>query len=258
MLVDIIRMESSKKNKEPQEEDYVNVIVSPSISMSNIKKQLTPKRNRQSTIVVSRKVILIGDSGIGKTSLLKRFATGNFDQKVQTTIGVDFHVHNMQIDNLNYKMHFWDTSGQEKFCSLTGSFYRSADAVMLIYDATDRKSFESCQKWFDEVMSYSDILSQRMMKGILIANKCETHKAVSDKEGKELALNFGLKYIETSAKDGTNVELAFNTLLECIHQNDKEVCREQVVSERLRKTSCIKVNKKNSDSDDDDNNGCCK
>mmetsp|Transcript_67689 Transcript_67689/g.190803 ORF Transcript_67689/g.190803 Transcript_67689/m.190803 type:complete len:224 (-) Transcript_67689:169-840(-) len=156
------------------------------------------------------KLVLIGDSGAGKSCLLLRFADDAFTESYITTIGVDFRFKTISVGGRKIKLQIWDTAGQERFRTMTSAFYRGADGIALVYDVTDPASFEQIEDWFNEVNRQSD---QGITK-ILIGNKCDLapERRVSSAEGGRRARELGMEFIETSAKDATNVEAIFSTV----------------------------------------------
>ncbi|KNC97040.1 small GTP-binding protein domain [Spizellomyces punctatus DAOM BR117] len=158
------------------------------------------------------KLLLIGDSGTGKSSLLLRFTDDTWLQPDQTsaTIGVDFKVKIVDVDDKRFKLAIWDTAGQERFRTLTSSYYRGAQGVILVYDVSNRQTFEHLQLWFTELDTYS---SSRDVIKMIVGNKCDKDtsgvREVSRKEGEAFARKMGTLFIETSAKTKTGVMDAF-------------------------------------------------
>lgn len=157
------------------------------------------------------KILLIGDSAVGKSSLLLRFAEDIFTDSFLPTIGVDFKIRTIQAAGSKVKLQMWDTAGQERFKSILTSYYKGTHGVLLVYDITDRRSFVDVQNWVNDVEKYG---REDVVK-ILIGNKkdMQEKREVSYEEGKRFADGLGMKYIETSAKDGLNIEESFVSLV---------------------------------------------
>lgn len=153
------------------------------------------------------KLVLIGDSGVGKSCILLRFADDSFTDSYITTIGVDFRFRTISVENKNVKLQIWDTAGQERFRTITSAYYRGADGIIISYDTTDRDSFDHVDSWLQEVNKYA---SDKTVK-VLVGNKCDKSEArvVTTEEGQKKAEALGLSFIETSAKDATHIEEAF-------------------------------------------------
>ncbi|XP_068169392.1 ras-related protein Rab-19 [Antennarius striatus] len=154
------------------------------------------------------KIILVGDSDVGKTCVVQSFKSGIFIEKQQNTIGVDFTVRTLDIDGKKVKMQVWDTAGQERFRTITQSYYRSAHGAMVAYDITRRPTFESVPHWIREVEQYG----AASVVLILIGNKADLHaqRQVLFEDACTLAENNGvLAALETSAKEAQNVDAAF-------------------------------------------------
>ncbi|XP_053506429.1 ras-related protein Rab-19 [Ictalurus furcatus] len=154
------------------------------------------------------KIILIGDTDVGKTSVIQRFKTGNFSERQQSTIGVDFIVRTLNIQGRKVKMQVWDTAGQERFRTITQSYYRSAHAAMITYDITRGATFNSVPQWIREMEQYgaANVLLA------LIGNKCdlESERQVEFNEACTVAKQKGFVVaLETSAKEAQNVDQAF-------------------------------------------------
>ncbi|XP_075715928.1 ras-related protein Rab-19 [Rhinoderma darwinii] len=154
------------------------------------------------------KIILIGDSNVGKTCVVQRFQSGVFNDKHQNTIGVDFTVKSMNIDGKKVKVQVWDTAGQERFRTITQSYYRSAHGAIIAYDITQRQTFESVPHWIHEVEKYG--ASNLML--MLIGNKTDLveKRQILFEEACTLAEKHGLlAVLETSAKESRNIDEVF-------------------------------------------------
>jgi Ras-related protein Rab-1A len=158
------------------------------------------------------KILIVGDSSIGKSCMLLRFADDTFNDTYISTIGVDFKIRTIDLNNKTIKLQIWDTAGQERFRTITSSYYRGAHAIIIVYDITDKTSFEHVRTWMCECDRYASETVIRM----LVGNKCdiEGKRQVSHAQGLELAEQFGLKFIETSAKSNINIEKTFKMVAE--------------------------------------------
>ncbi|GLT64824.1 hypothetical protein SLA2020_372930 [Shorea laevis] len=163
------------------------------------------------------KIVLIGDSAVGKSNLLSRFARNEFDSQSKATIGVEFQTQAVEIDGKEVKAQIWDTAGQERFRAVTSAYYRGAVGALVVYDITRRTSFDSVKRWLEELSMHCDTAVARM----LVGNKCdlENIRDISVEEGKNLAEEEGLFFIETSALDSTNVQTAFEIVIREIYNN---------------------------------------
>ncbi|XVF73533.1 hypothetical protein PTKIN_Ptkin12aG0209300 [Pterospermum kingtungense] len=153
------------------------------------------------------KLLLIGDSGVGKSCLLLRFADDSYIESYISTIGVDFKIRTVEQDGKTIKLQIWDTAGQERFRTITSSYYRGAHGIIIVYDVTDQESFNNVKQWLSEIDRYA---SDNVNK-LLVGNKCDltANKVVSYETAKAFADEIGIPFMETSAKDSTNVEQAF-------------------------------------------------
>ncbi|CAM9686780.1 unnamed protein product [Chrysoparadoxa australica] len=155
------------------------------------------------------KLVLIGDSGVGKSCLLLRFADDAFTDSYISTIGVDFRFRTVKIDKKTVKLQIWDTAGQERFRTITSAYYRGADGIIMVYDVTNQESFGHVNDWLSEVNRYASEGTSKL----LIGNKSDrTDKAVDTATAKAYAETLGIPFLETSAKAASNVEEAFLTM----------------------------------------------
>lgn len=190
------------------------------------------------------KIILIGDSGVGKSCLLLRFSDDHFTESYITTIGVDFRFRTIKVDDKIVKLQIWDTAGQERFRTITSAYYRGADGIIIIYDTTDRNSFLHIDEWMNEINNYT---SENTCK-LLVGNKsdCKEEIEINKSEGANKAKELGIPFIETSAKDATNVEQAFTIITQeliKIKKNTSPVKNQTSVQispdEKTPKSSCF-------------------
>lgn len=164
------------------------------------------------------RLILIGDSTVGKSSLLKHFTDGKFSEVCDPTVGVDFFARLMEVKSgVRVKLQLWDTAGQERFRSITRSYYRNSVGVMIVFDITKRQSFENVSSWLAEAKFH---IEPHKAVYMIVGHKsdCDTGRQVTYREASQFAQVHGLRYIETSAKNGQNVEEAFLTIAKDIYQ----------------------------------------
>jgi len=152
------------------------------------------------------KYIIVGETGVGKTCLLVQFTENQFKARHDVTVGVEFGSKIVNLDNNQVKLQIWDTAGQEKFRSITRSYYRGAAGALIVYDITRRETFENLQSWLDECLKYSNPNIVIMVIGN--KNDLETRQ-VTTEEGEAFAEKNGIYFLETSAKTSENVEEAF-------------------------------------------------
>lgn len=162
------------------------------------------------------KIVLIGDSGVGKSSLLSRFTRNEFDLESKSTIGVEFATRSIQVDGKVIKAQVWDTAGQERYRAITSAYYRGAVGAILVYDLSKQKTFENVERWLLEVREHAESSIVTM----LVGNKCDLKhlRAVPLEDAKKYANDSGLSFIEASALDSTNVEEAFTQTITKVHE----------------------------------------
>jgi len=163
------------------------------------------------------KVVIVGDSGVGKSNLFTRFTRNSFRLKTLPTIGLDFDAKNMVIDGRRVRAQIWDTAGQERFKALASTYYRGALGALLVYDVTERNTFASVERlWLEELRLHAS----ENMNVILVGNKSDLRhlRTVSVEEARDFAEKQGLSFVETSALDSTNVDAAFENIITEIYR----------------------------------------
>ena len=194
------------------------------------------------------KIMLLGESQIGKTSLIQRYVKNNFNLSYITTVGIDFQLKQIKMNNKSIKLQIWDTAGQERFKNITKSYFHSSDGFIVGYDITSRLSFTNVSTWLKEI---NDNAPEEIQK-ILIGNKCDLNeREVTTEEGQKLAEENGMKFFETSAKNDINVNETFESITKDIlhvpHQEEGESINNLVIDRNIEKKKDEEKKKK----------GCC-
>ncbi|EDR24571.1 GTP-binding protein YPTC4, putative [Entamoeba dispar SAW760] len=159
------------------------------------------------------KYIIIGEFSVGKTCLLMRFQDGTFREEYESTIGVEFGTKNVQIQDTLIKLRIWDTAGSEKFRCITRGYFRGSIGAIIVYDISNRSTFEHIDEWVQELEKYNS--SNYVL--MIIGNKCDSsQRTVTTDEGKDKAKKLNAEFFECSAKTGENIEKAFMTLTELV------------------------------------------
>ncbi|KAI9502571.1 Rab GTPase ypt31 [Coemansia spiralis] len=162
------------------------------------------------------KIVLIGDSGVGKSNLLSRFTRNEFNLESKSTIGVEFATRSIQVEGKTIKAQIWDTAGQERYRAITSAYYRGAVGALLVYDIAKHPTYENVTRWLKELRDHADSNIVIM----LVGNKSDLRhlRAVPTEEAKQFAAENGLFFIETSALDSSNVEQSFQQILTEIYR----------------------------------------
>ncbi|XP_077302470.1 ras-related protein Rab-18-like [Arctopsyche grandis] len=161
------------------------------------------------------KILLIGKSGVGKSCVLNSFTTSDYEMVQAPTIGVDFKVKEISINNDKIKLGIWDTAGMERYRVMTPSFYRGVQGVILVYDVTDRGSLNDLNSWISELQTYAD---KSNIVGLVLGNKIDKPRAVSTEDGRIFAQRYRMMFLESSAKTGEGVNFAFEELARKVYE----------------------------------------
>lgn len=161
------------------------------------------------------KILLIGDAGVGKSSILLQFTDGYFNNNLQSTIGVDFKVKVMDVANKRVKVTIWDTAGQERFRTLTSSYYRGAQGIILVYDVTRKETFDSLSMWLQEVEQFSMGGGRDVVK-LLVGNKVDQPRVVPREDADDWAQSRNMLFMEASAKTKDGIAQVFNEVVQKI------------------------------------------
>lgn len=180
----------------------------------------TPKDAADQNFDYMFKLLIIGNSSVGKTSFLFRYADDSFTPDFVSTVGIDFKVKTVYRNEKRVKLQIWDTAGQERYRTITTAYYRGAMGFLLMYDISNQESFNAVQDWATQIKTYSWDNAQV----ILVGNKCdlEDNRAISPEDGKRLADELGLEFFEASAKDNINVKQVFERLVDIICEKMNE------------------------------------
>ena len=187
--------------------------------------------------------MLIGDLGVGKSCVILRYVEGDFPGNIMSSIGVDFKTKKIDLDDRLIKMQIWDTAGHEKFRTITTSYYKSAHAIIILYDITQKTSFDHIKNWITEIDKFG---KQGVLK-VIVGNKLdlENNRKISKEDAENLALKYGLKLWEVSAKDNTNIEEMFvDTIKTLLEKNSKIISESSSMGNNIKLSKNIK-NKKN-------------
>ena len=199
------------------------------------------------------KIVIIGDTYVGKTNILSRYISNEFDPNSNSTIGVELTTKTYNFDNNDVKVQIWDTAGQEKYRSIKSSYYKGAQVCLLVYDITKKKSFDNIDKWYSELKSNSD----EKIYTMLLGNKSdlEENREVSIEEAEKKAKNFNIAFMETSAYNGNNINKAFNELINNVYQNNKKSFNHEV--KIMLEDKGVEINQEKKDEIKKNKSGCC-
>ena len=166
------------------------------------------------------KIIIVGNSNVGKTNIVTRYVKGEFSNEYMITIGMDFLTCNLELDNKIFKLRLWDTAGSEKFRSVTRGYYSNTCYALIVYDITDDSSFNSVKQWIEDVQSFAN----KDTNLVLVGNKVDLNnkRKISKEEGQNLATEYGMDFYESSALTGENINDIFEGICQKVNQQINE------------------------------------
>ena len=184
---------------------------------------------------ITIKLLLVGDSNVGKTSLLLKYTDDNYPLEHIATVGIEYRIKMFDYKNFKIKIQIWDTAGQERFHSITNNFFRNSNGILFVYDITKHESFEGVINWVKEAEDIGDDYQK-----ILIGNKCDldSEREVKEEEVEKFSNEKNIRYFETSAKNGTNLDEALSAIVELILKDKSD---QDIIKEFGEKVSCLSV-----------------
>jgi small GTP-binding protein len=188
----------------------------------------------------SFKILIIGDAGVGKSCILTRFSESVFKEDLSPTIGIDFNSRQVKVEGAICKLEIWDTAGQERFSTITASYYRNAQGALLVYDIGRMESFLSVKKWFERAR----LLGGEFIEAVLVGNKSDismSARQVSCDQGRTLASDLGIPFVETSAKEGNGVDQAFVSMAANIKKSVDRRGLAGVSKSSLEQAGCVVI-----------------
>ena len=193
------------------------------------------------------KILMLGESQVGKTSLLLKYTDDVFKINMLPTFGLDVRYKYLQKDNNNIRLDLWDTAGQEKFRTMTQNYYKGSDGIILVYDISNESSFETLKNWMDDIKENS----KNKIEVIIIGNKLDLERQVEKKRLEQFAEEYKVPYFETSAKTGEGVEESFNKLIDNLSKKEKKI-NESIDEEDDKNRNSLTLKNPNNN---DNNNG---
>jgi len=171
------------------------------------------------------KVVLVGDSFVGKTNIMSKYIKNEFHEDSKATVGVEFGSKQFTVEGHSIKAQIWDTAGQERYKAITSAYYKGAKGAFIVYDITRKQSFDSVEKWVNDVTAVAD----KKITIILIGNKCdlEDQRQITKEQGEEKANKLEIAFLETSAYSGENLDKAFDKMMNEVYKK----CHEEMLSD---------------------------
>ena len=189
------------------------------------------------------KVVLVGDSFVGKTNIMSKYLKNEFHEDSKATVGVEFGSKQFNIEGHSIKAQIWDTAGQERYKAITSAYYKGAKGAFVVYDITRKASFDSIEKWVNDLTSTAD----KKLTIVLIGNKCdlEDQRQITKEQGEEKANKLEVAFLETSAFSGENLEKAFEMMINEIFKKCHEEMLAEAEGDAIEKGQDINLTKKN-------------
>ena len=189
------------------------------------------------------KIVLIGDSFVGKTNIMSKYLMNEFHEDSKATVGVEFGAKKFDIEGKSVKAQIWDTAGQERYKSITSTYYKGAKGALIVYDITRKETFDSVDRWISELLNSGD----KNMTMLLIGNKCDldNQRQVTKEQGEEKAKAFKVAFLETSASSGENLDVAFEMIMKEVYSKCKNELDEEDRMEEMQIGKEIDLTKEN-------------
>ena len=203
------------------------------------------------------KIVIIGDTNVGKSNILSRYLTNEFTSNTKSTVGVELGIKFLKIKNTSTKIQIWDTAGQERYQAITSSYFRGSDGCFIVYDITNETSFNNIEKWFDKIHEEND----KEIPVIIVGNKCdlENERKIPTEKAKEKAQNLKCAFYETSALKAINIEQIFEELVNTIYdKTGGNKSDDDIHIEIVNENKGVNINSENNEENSDNNKkGCC-
>ena len=203
------------------------------------------------------KIVIIGDTNVGKSNILSRYLTNEFTSNTKSTVGVELGIKFLKIKNTSTKIQIWDTAGQERYQAITSSYFRGSDGCFIVYDITNETSFNNIEKWFDKIHEEND----KEIPVIIVGNKCdlENERKIPTEKAKEKAQNLKCAFYETSALKAINIEQIFEELVITIYdKTGGNKSDDDIHIEIVNENKGVNINSENNEENGDNNKkGCC-
>ena len=199
--------------------------------MEENKNKNEEEKDNKNQKVIRLKIIALGESTVGKSCFILQYTQNIFQEIFISTIGVEYHSKFLEIDNKKYRIDFFDTAGQERYNSISSNSIKRAHGALLMYDITNKKSFEKISEWMKSIMEYKD----ETFPIILIGNKCDLkeRRQVSEEEGKQKANNYKIDFMETSVKENINVDKAALAIINKVIEEQKDKLKKPDFSDTI-------------------------
>ena len=201
------------------------------------------------------KVIIIGDTNVGKSNILTRYLKDEFSSNTKSTVGVELGIKFLKIKNIKAKIQIWDTAGQERYKAITSSYFKGSNGCFIVYDITNEASFDNVEKWYEQIQSETS----KEIPIVLVGNKCdlEDERKVPIEKGKEKAQNLNCAFFETSALKKINIDKIFEELVNTIYEKTANKNEDDINIEFIKEDKAVNLNEANDENKDNKKGGCC-
>ena len=201
------------------------------------------------------KVIIIGDTSVGKSNILTRYIKDEFSLNTKSTVGVELGIKFLKIKNINSKIQIWDTAGQERYRAITSSYFKGSNGCFIVYDITNETSFDNIEKWYEQIQSETS----KEIPIVLVGNKCdlENERKVPTEKAKDKAKNLKCAFFETSALNGINIDKIFEELVNTIYEKTASKNEDDINIEFIKEDKAVNLNETKDEKKDNKKGGCC-